>query len=319
MAAASARIEETKSSWFSRARLLDFLEGVVDRHAHRVEVLGEVRDLGRARDLDLVPYSPCATARVESASCVIGLESRRAKSNPSRSAPARHTALQTTVSRTMRSTDANARFRSRSTSTPQGGSSDRGDRREHAARRRRFRARQSRRESGRSRPPGSRDAGGLAPGRGRKEDPAAPVHERRAHFPPGLVLELLDDRLPTTPAPRRRRSAAPFASITGVASTATVPSSGTPEGLAGVADAVPRRLEALPELEVHLRRMEVGPDEAPLPSRLTARRATSGVLPWSTPPRISAPSVEPKGSLPVSCTASRIASPALVSCCAAAP
>ena len=49
IAAASARIELMKSSWFSRAARFRLLDRVADRLAHAVEVLGEVGELGGAR------------------------------------------------------------------------------------------------------------------------------------------------------------------------------------------------------------------------------------------------------------------------------
>jgi hypothetical protein len=217
---------------------LDALEGVLDRPLIRLKFSERSAISAAPVTSTRVPYWPSLTARVDSASWVIGRESCRAKSTPRSRAPVRQIALQITVSRTMRSTDANARSRSRSTRTPHGGS-----------------------------PTGAIDASTMPVGvfservtragkRTREEacvlraqlGDRRCVRGRRPASPrvaPQLVLNW-DDGLPgdqpsTTPIRLF------LSSVTGAARTATVPSSVTPKG-----PGVPRRpgpTEALAELK----------------------------------------------------------------------
>ena len=140
----------------------------------------------------------------------------------------------------------------------------------------------------RSRPRARRDARGPAPpvAGGKRIRPlrgprASTRTSRRASSWNSRTIGCHETSASTTPI------RLPFASTTGTARTATAPSSPAPNGLALVAHAVAGGLEALPELEVDLRRVQVGPDEAAPPSRLTPRSAASCDWPCRMPPRIS--------------------------------
>ena len=268
----------------------------------------------------LVPYSPCATARVESASWVIGRESRRAKSKPEEQrAGETHRAPEDrvpdhAVHRGER------QVRSRSTSTPQGGSPtgeidastlpDGVD----------LRAREARREADEVGHQGRRMLGRLAPGRRRKEDPAAAGPRASRGLPAGprpgtrLTMGAHDTSASTTPIRW------PFSSTTGVASTATVPISGTPQRLAGVR--TPSRADSKPfrNSKSISGEWRSGPTKLPWPIQVHGPEGDQGVLPLEhSAQNLGLPRSSRRDPCPSAAPASRMASPALVSCCAAAP
>ena len=191
----------------------------------------------------------------------------------------RQIALQTTVSRTIRSTEANAMSRSRSTRTPQRRLADRRDRRQDGARRARLGPRQPRREADEVRDEASTGAAGPCP-RTRAERGSCPARStsvartsRRASSSNSRRIGCQETRASTTPI------RLPFSSMTGLRqdrhrSRALTTAKGSP----AYRTPSPGRLEALPELEVHVRRRgRPGRRSCPRPSRLTPRIAASCV------------------------------------------
>ena len=238
--------------------------------------------------------------------------------SPSSSAPARQTALQTTVSRTIRSTEANA-------SVPVALDQHAPGRIARRARSRRGRFRtgsspsgSAAPESGRNPRRASRDATVARPAvaggkriRPRRSTRVART-SRRASSWNSRTIGCQETRASTTPI------RAPFSSVTGAARTATAPSSPTPEA------AGPRRGRRRGRSRSPCGTRSPspasggpGPTKLPRPVEVDSRAARperSG--PGGRRRGSPAPSAEPKGSLPVSWRARRIASAAFVSCCA---
>ena len=302
-------------------RLLDLLERVADRLAHAVEVLGEVRDLRRAGHLD--------------ARAVLALRSRRASTRRAARSAARAAARRGDPGA------ARPRGRRRSRGSCPGPSGP-PRRTPGSGRVRRARPRAARppARSTRERCPIGVDSERVRRA-GNRTKSATRVEERCVPPLPRSPEERGSRPVRSTSVARTSRRASswnsrtmgcqepsasttpircPFPSVDGGREHGDDSDPGNAEGLSGVADAVPRRLEALAELEVHLRGVQVGTHEAARAlrgSRPAARRGRSGPggrRPGSRPLRPM-----PKGSFPVSCTARRMASAALVSCCPAAP
>jgi hypothetical protein len=252
-------------------------------------------------------------ARVESASWAIGRERRRAKSRPSISAPARLAALQTIVSRTMRSTEAKAMSRSRSTSTPQGGSptgaidartAPAGVFSERVRRAGKRTKSATRVEGWLARAPEVAGGNRIRPERSTSVARAS----RRASSWNSRTIGCQDTRASTTPI------RVPRSSVTGAATTATAPSSSTAKG--SLSYRTPSRADSKPfrNSKSSSGDWTSGPTKLPRPWRFTPRSATSSFCPLRAAPRTSGPSAAPKGSRWVSCEASRTPSAARVNC-----
>ena len=194
-------------------RLLHLLEGVPDRRAHAVEVLREVRDLRGAGDLDGRPVLPLGRPRASTppAGRSVGTAAARREVRGA-ARPPRQTALQTTVSRTIRSTEAKAMSRSRSTSTPQGGSPTGAIDASTAPDGRRLATASAGPESGRSPRPASTDARAPRPA-GPGERGSCPGGPRASPAPPAAPRPGIPARWAArTRGPRRPRCASPFSS-----------------------------------------------------------------------------------------------------------